>query len=103
MPAQKPRPNRQPLPHILNIRISLAQYRHLLLQAERHGVSTAAAAREILDAAIDAQPRTKGDIEMSYRSLLLAADDATLEQLAHDLPADAVGTSDDHAGAGGSA
>jgi hypothetical protein len=90
----------------MSLRLSLVHYRHLILEAERQDVSMAEAVRRMIDAAVDAHPAITdqdGDDFTSYRSLLQVLDDDALEDLAHKLPADAVGTSDDHAGAGGSA
>lgn len=52
MPAAKPDPRRSPTPYALNVRLTKAQYAHLLIRADRAG-SMGAALRAILDEAID--------------------------------------------------
>lgn len=106
MPTQKPDPRRSPTPYALSLRISTAQYRHLVIEADRQGVSMAAATRQILDAAIDGKPRVTdedGDDFTSYRTLLSVLSDDALEQLADSLPRDGRGASDDQAGDGAAA
>jgi hypothetical protein len=110
MSAQKPDSRRSPHPYAINLRISTAHYRHLVLEAERQSISMAEATRRCIDAAIDATPvitDEEGSPAIKYRNLLGILDGDALDALAASLADDTAAhggvTSDDHEGDGGSA
>jgi hypothetical protein len=65
MPAQKPQPNRAPIPYTLNVRLTKAQYAYLLMRAEVDG-SLGAALRQVLDEVIDSRTIWSGPDDDAY-------------------------------------
>lgn len=71
-----------PRQHRFNMRMGTIHWRHLALQAERHGCTLSEYVRELVERDLQAQPAVKGDgIELPYRALLVGVEDGQLEAI----------------------
>lgn len=101
MTPQKPDPKRRGgLPYAIQLRLSTAQYRHLIAVAEALDVSMAEAVRTLIEDAIDRRDKLTdeaGEGSISYRSILQLGDDSAFLAALDGLPTDAYDLGDERA------